>query len=105
MIERETFYFDNFECVNICRPCVPLRSKKEYYETFKEEILEKAKKYYEANKEKKKEYREANKEKISEQRKEKYTCGCGSTLRKDGKADHERTLKHKKYLENLNNNL
>ena len=59
MIERETFYFDNFECVNIYRPCVPGRTRKEYCETFKVEIAQ-----YQ------KEYREEHKEKIAEYHKE-----------------------------------
>ncbi len=90
MIERETFYFDNFECVNIRRPAVPGRTKKEYYETFKVEISEKAREYY-----------HANKEIILEKWKEKYICVCGSSITKQGKSQHEQTIKHKKYLENL----
>lgn len=31
--------------------------------------------------------------------KEKYTCVCGVTLRKDGKAKHERTQKHVRHIE------
>ena len=72
MIKRETYYFDNFECVNKRRPDVPGRTRKEW--------------------------REANKEKISEKRKEKYTCACGSILRKADKARHERTKKHQEFI-------
>lgn len=88
MRDRENFYFDNFECVNIRRPAVPGRTDKEWREANKEKILE-----Y------KKEYREANREKISEKKKEKYTCECGSSITIHGKSQHEKTIKHKKYLE------
>lgn len=135
MIERETYYKEHNECVNKKTPCVPGRTQKEWYEDYKEKIAEKVKKKYEKNKEKilekmkeyheknkeyKKEYYEKNKEviaqyhkkkyeknkeSISEKKKEKYTCECGSTLRKDDKSRHERTIKHQNYLKNLNNTL
>jgi len=80
-----------------------LEKQKERYEANKEVILERKKEYREANKEVikeyMKEYREANKEAISEKRKEKYTCGCGSILRKDCKKRHERDCKqHQNWL-------
>ena len=76
---------------------------KEYREANKEVIIEYMKEYREANKEvileKRKEYREANKEVISKKRKEKYTCECGSILRKDNKKRHERNCKqHQNWL-------
>jgi hypothetical protein len=65
------------------------------------------KKYYENNKDKKqeydKEYREKNKEKIMEWKTQKITCECGRTFRIDGKAEHERSLIHKKLIEEKNN--
>ena len=79
-----------------------LEKAKEYHEANREDILERKKEYHEANKEvileKAKEYREANKEAISERGKEKYTCECGSTLRKSDKARHERTQIHLDWL-------
>lgn len=110
MCDREDYYIISFPCVNIRRGRVPGRTNKEWRETFKEEIKEYEKQRYEANKEKilenRKEYRETFKEEISEKRKEKYSCECGSIdIRKDDKARHERSIKHKKYLENLNNDL
>jgi hypothetical protein len=72
--------------------------RKEYREENKEVIAEKGREYREANKEviaeKKKKYHEANKEKL----KEKYTCECGSVLRKNEKSRHERTKKHQAYM-------
>jgi len=92
--------------------------KKEYYEKNKDKINEKKKEYYEKNKEKIKEYQEKNKEKISEKRKEyyeknkekliekrrekrkeKYTCICGSTISKNSKSKHEKSIKHQKFIE------
>ena len=84
---------------------------KEYYQKNKEKILPKkieyAKEWRDDNKEKVKEYateyREKNKEKIMEWKTQRITCECGRTFRIDGKADHERTLIHKKLIEEKNN--
>jgi hypothetical protein len=38
----------------------------------------------------------------NERRFVKYNCSCGSTLRKEDKARHERTNKHKAWVENQN---
>jgi hypothetical protein len=46
-----------------------------------------------------KKYREKNKDEITEKKNKKITCGCGSTIRKDEKARHEKSLKHQKWLE------
>jgi len=95
--------------------------KKEYYEKNKEKISEKHKEYREKNKEKNseygKEYREKNKEILSEKKKEwyeknkeeinkkmkeKYTCICGSTISKNSKNRHEKSIKHKNFIESQN---
>lgn len=97
-IQRET---EN--CVN---RCIAGRTEEEikefyknYYEKNKEKILKNRKEYYTTNNEKllenQKEYREKNKDKINEQ----YTCDCGSILYKRGKARHEKTKKHLKWVE------
>ena len=44
-------------------------------------------------------YYKNNKEKINERRNIKYTCVCGSCIRKGEKAPHEKTKKHIKFLE------
>lgn len=99
---REGYYIKTFPCVN---KNIPGRTQKEYYQDNKEKILEKKKEYCEKNKEKKKEYDkqryEANRETILEKIKETYICPCGSVLRQDAKARHEKTNKHKKYLQSL----
>lgn len=78
---------------------------KEYRENNKEQKKEYDKEYREANKEhrkeQKKEYYEANKEKIKEQQKEKINCLCGSIFCKSDKAKHEKTEKHKIFINSL----
>ncbi|NDD86081.1 hypothetical protein EB118_26265 [bacterium] len=44
-----------------------------------------------------KNYRDVNKSIIAEKGKIKYTCICGSTLRKSDKSRHEKSLKHMNY--------
>ena len=92
---------------------VPTRTKKEYYEDNKDEMLEKQKQYYEVNKnviakkqkqyyednrdemlEKQKQYYEDNKDKISEKQNQKYTCNCGGCYTNANKASHVKTKKH-----------
>jgi len=80
--------------------------QKEYREDNKEKLAEQKKEYYKSNKEKikqyQKEYNETNKEKIAARKKIKFTCECGSTLRKGEKARHKKTSKHIKYIEENN---
>lgn len=58
-----------------------------YRKEHQEEKKEKAKKYY-----------QENKEKIKKHQTERYTCECGKTFRIAGKAEHERSLIHKKFI-------
>lgn len=108
---REKYYILKFECIN---SSVPSNTKtkeelkikmKKYRENNKESIKIQQKKYREDNKEaikiKKKKYQEDNKEAINKRKSFKVICDCGSIFRKDGKAEHERTIKHKKYLDTL----
>lgn len=97
----------------------PQLYKKGWYEENKAEILEKAKENYEENKEQKLEYQkqyvqenketvkeykdewyQKNKEKILAKQKETFTCECGSEVRCAGKAEHNRSIKHKTYIHN-----
>ena len=48
------------------------------------------------------EWYQKNKEKILERQKIMITCECGSEIRVSGKAEHNRSDKHKKYMEGLN---
>ena len=77
-----------------------------YYEEHKEEIKQKTKHYAEENKEKVKEYKDEwyqkNKAKILAKQKETFTCECGSEVRCAGKAEHNRSIKHKNFIETFN---
>ena len=93
------------DCVN---KYIAGRTKKEYYEQNKEKILKKQKEWYEDNKDKIKEYQQANKDKIKEYQQankekitQKITCECGSIIQKCEKPRHERSNKHKQYIDNL----
>ena len=74
-----------------------IRSKK-YRDENPEKIAEIHKKYRDENPEKiaeiNKKYRDENKEKL----REKYTCDCGSSIRKDSKNRHEKTKKHQTFI-------
>jgi hypothetical protein len=78
---------------------------KEKYQKNKDEILARNKKYREEHKDeisaRKKKIYQKNKEKISEKSKEKYTCVCGSNIRKSEKSCHEKSKKHIKYINSL----
>jgi hypothetical protein len=100
---------------------VPSRSKKEYHKIHKEHIQKYQKEHYETNKERiqkyhkewykdnkekildqQKEHYELNKEKLETQRSAQYECKCGSTIRKDSKVKHLKSIKHCQFLETNN---
>ena len=84
LLRKEREYIDSLECINKYRPITTIEEKneenkdnyKQYYNTNKETILEKAKENYNTNKktilEKAKEYYNTNKETILEKAKENY---------------------------------
>ena len=78
-------------------------ARKKYYDSHKNEIIEQNKIYIEENKDKikerKDEWYKKNKEKILEKQKNIFICECGSEFRCSGKAEHLRSTKHKKYIE------
>ena len=39
-----------------------------------------------------------NRDEINRKKRQKYTCGCGSFIRADGKLKHERSKKHQNWL-------
>jgi hypothetical protein len=71
--QRERHYIENNDCVN---KQIPGRTKKEYYDTNKQQLLEQKKEYYEINKDiirdKGKQYRENNKDTIKQRKKDYY---------------------------------
>jgi hypothetical protein len=104
---------------------IPTRSKQEYYEENKEQIIEYNKQYKEQNKEQileyqkqhyeqyQKQYKEQNKEKILDDAKryyqqnkeklnQKFNCECGGKYTFLHKSKHIKTQKHIKYFEELN---
>ena len=95
---REAFYIRNNKCVN---KRIENRTKEEYYEENKEEILEKNKEYKEENKEKikekNKEYYEENKEEILEKNRayfnKKVNCPyCDKELSRGNLRRHIKTF-------------
>ena len=47
-------------------------------------------------------YREKNKEIINEKARQKYVCHCGSQYSKGQRPRHEKTIKHKTFINNVN---
>jgi hypothetical protein len=79
---------------------------KEYYQENKYNIIEQQKNYIEENKDiikkNKHDWYEKNKDTILSKQKELFTCECGSEVRCAGKSEHNKSVKHIKYIENLN---
>ena len=118
LLMRERYWMENTKCVNLNRPII---SKEELKQTKKQYDLDHAeekkqyrldnieeKKQYDTEryiresdkiKQRSKQYRIDNAEAIKKYSKEKITCGCGSIVRRDGIAEHKRSKKHIKYLE------
>ena len=79
-----------------------IQDKKEYYENNKEIITDKHKIYYEENKEKLldyakdygKTYYEQNKEIILAKQREKITCECGCVIVRNNLLSHKKSQKH-----------
>jgi hypothetical protein len=101
LTKREGHYIRLLNCVN---RYIAGRTKQEWYEDnlgyFKKWCEDNSgymKNYREVNRDKileySKNYREVNRDKIAE----KYTCICGSIIRKNGKSSHEKSLKHMNY--------
>ena len=99
--KREGFYIRNTpKCIN---KCIMGRTRKQYNQDNKKIILEKAKQYYDEKKEiiseQRKQYYEDHKKEIKEYQKQKTICVCGSETTIYQKARHERTQKHKSFIE------
>jgi len=77
---REAHYIRELDCVN---ERIPGRTRKEYYEKNKKEILIYHKKNY-------------------DDKKIKHTCECGGRYTNYGKETHEKTKKHQNYINSLN---
>ena len=95
LLQRERFHIESSICVN---KYIPGRSRAEYNEQNREEILTQMKEYYEANREQiltyKKQYYEGNKDKILASQKAPGLCPfCNEQMRKDSLRRHIK-LKH-----------
>ena len=116
LVEREKWYIENKPCVN---KHIPHQTKKEYDQKYYHMNKEKIAKYYQNNKEKMAEYRQNNKEKIAEyyqnnkekiaeyqktneaKLKKRFVCKCGGKSTFGGKSHHEKTKRHKKWIQSL----
>ena len=100
---REGEHIRNNDCVN---KLIAGRTKKEYREDNKENILEKLKEWRENNKDYNLNYYTENKEKIAEKHKEKLkekiTCECGCEVSKINLSTHKKSLKHIKLINKMN---
>ena len=102
LLKREGYYIKQLKCVN---KMTPRQTRKEYYDSNKEQISDYHKIHYEKNKEAKLEYQKNynlnNLDAIKEKKKLKFTCECGSECRIADKARHFRSKTHQSYLNNL----
>ena len=100
LLKRERYWIEKLDC---CNMCVPIRSKNEYYQINKKQIIERSNKYYKDNKKaiakRGKEYRMKNKEKIKVRRAKRIICECGTDISQDHKAEHKKSKKHQKLME------
>ena len=104
-------------CVNIC---IAGRTKEEYHVDHRDVIIAKVRKYYADNTEHVKEiakeryienrdkylekadnYRELKRETINSNRRIKVICECGLELNKYGKKQHEQSIRHQNYINNV----
>jgi len=89
--ERERYYIELMGDLNTE---IPGREKPEYYLDNKERFASNNKKWHKNNPEKVKEHWTKQNEK---NKLDRYTCECGSSLRKADKNRHEKTAKHTAY--------
>tara|TARA_R110001592_G_scaffold102014_2_gene288274 strand:- start:60 stop:911 length:852 start_codon:yes stop_codon:yes gene_type:complete len=119
---REKYYILNFECLNIKTPAPTIEERKEqiiksrkkhrntenfkinqhiYNQIHKEKHKQNTIEWRQKNPEKYKEQTKKHYQNIKEKNKIKYLCDCGSTIIVRCKTQHERTIKHKNYLDTL----
>jgi hypothetical protein len=91
LTKQEAYYLRKFKCVN---KVIPDRTKKEYH------IM-----YIKNNQEKIKEYINNNKERATRLATQIIRCNCGSILQKGNISQHQKTKKHLKLINDINNKL
>ena len=70
-----------------------------YQINHKTQRLETQQRYRDKNRDKLKEYRDKIKQESNEKRRTKYNCVCGSIINQGNKSTHEKTITHKTYIE------
>jgi vacuolar-type H+-ATPase subunit H len=100
LCEKEGEIQREMDCIN---KNIAGRTKKEWCDENRDEMLKQRKKHYEDNKDEilkyQKKHYEDNKDEISKRRSVKITCECGAIIRNDGKLQHYKTNKHIKFVE------
>ena len=96
LINREEEHIRNTKCIN---KVIPNRTKKEWYENNKEQILTQKKQYYEQTKEQKKHYYKQNKEKIKEKSKVWYQNNLDKVKKSKDNYKPKKRLLDKAYRE------
>ena len=95
--QRERYYIENNECVNLSIPIISKEERKEKRKGYhKNDHI----KHKEERNEKRNIYHHENKEKINANKREKYTCGCGALINKSSKYQHEKTNRHLLWMSN-----
>jgi transketolase len=123
-LQRERFWCENLNAT--LNSVVPSRSHKEYInqyivdnreniqeykkqyreqhkeqsQQYREQHKEQSQQYREQHKEQSQQYRKANQEQINNYQKTVIYCVCGCSHTRGYKAKHERSKKHKEYVEN-----
>ena len=96
LLDRESYYIRNLECVN---KIIPNRTSKEWRENNKRTDYMKT--YRKNNEEYRKKYDKERYNKIKEKKIEynkiKINCDCGSKIRQSDLSKHKKTQKHKVY--------
>ena len=92
---EEGKFIRSMECVN---KRVEGRTQKEWRDDNKDLIKEKDKKYREDNKDRLKEYQKKYKKQNKDKINQKFICPCGSNYTKTNKSHHDKTKKHKQFI-------
>jgi hypothetical protein len=107
LLERERYYIENFDCINVNIPFRTVEERKEQQrlisKKWSEENKEKEKirlheSYQRRKEEIAKRYIE-RKEEIDKRKREPYKCDCGSIVSTGHKSSHFNTKKHLLFLE------
>ena len=94
--KRLNYYIVNNECLNEIKE--PKKAIDHYYK-YKESYI----RYREKTKDKMKEFKKIYNKDKRDFINEKFICDCGGKYTRNGKSQHQKTKKHIKYIESLNN--